>query len=98
MKLTKFEETVTKANAKYFFDQGFMTKKQYNSVKSWLKGKDDEEAQALAVSWMKADAVWAEEILPVAMRRFWYVAPVVFLGLYLIKRRLLKRVKELGGG
>ncbi|GAI61141.1 unnamed protein product [marine sediment metagenome] len=95
MRLTKFDETYIRANTKYFFGQKFITKEQCDSVMSWLKGKDDKEARILVVSWMRADAVWVEEMLPVAMRRFWYVAPLVFVGLKLIKRTLLKRVKEL---
>lgn len=97
MRLTKFEAVVIRANAKYFYKEKFITKKEYFSVLKWLKGKDDKEGEVLAVKWMKADFMWANEIRFIAMKRFWFIAPIVYIGLKLIQRRLLKRVKELEG-
>ncbi|GAJ22118.1 unnamed protein product, partial [marine sediment metagenome] len=86
MRLTKFEETVTRANAKYFYAEKFITKKQYYSVMKWLEGKDDKEGEALATKWMKANFMYAKEIGLVTMKRFWFIAPIVFMGLKLIRR------------
>ena len=94
MRLPKLENAVGKANARYFYTQGFISLDIYNRVVRWFDGQEDEEAQRIVTRWMKSDAAWLDEVAPTIVKHFWYVAPVVRRMLGRIREMLLSRIRE----
>lgn len=95
MRLSKLEERIVRSNAKYFFSQGFITEELYYKVLYWLESKDDKETQERVANWMLADITWGREVQAATLKHFWYLAPTTFIGFWLLRRIMLKRVKQL---
>lgn len=98
MRLPKLEDVVIKANARYFFHQGYISSNTYDRVFRWLDGEEDGEIQRIVIGWMKRDAAWLDEVTPAVVERFRYAAPVIRTAVGHIREMILSRVRELEGG
>ncbi len=98
MRLPKLEDVVIKANARYFFLQGYISGDTYDRVFKWLDGEEDKEIQRVVVNWMKRDAAWIDEVAPAIMERFRFAAPVIRRLVEHIRKLILSRIRELEGG
>jgi hypothetical protein len=97
-RLSKFEDAIVRSDARWFSDHGFINDEIYQRVLAWVEGAEDKEIQAMVADWMALDADWLYRTEPAAMSYFWYVAPVVKLESYLIRKMLLSKVKKLRAG
>jgi hypothetical protein len=97
-RLPNFEDAILRADARWFLDSGFINEDTYRRVLAWLEGTEDSEAQQIATSWMELDAQWVKRFEPAGMAFFWYVAPVVKLESYLIRKTLRRQIKRLEAG
>lgn len=98
MRLPKLEDVVIKANARYFFLQGYIGDDTYDRVFKWLDGEEDEEIQRVVVNWMERDAAWLDEVTPAVVERFRYAAPIIRRAVGRIREMILFRIRELEGG
>jgi hypothetical protein len=97
-RLPRFEDAIVRSDARWFRDHAFINDDIYQRVLAWLEGTEDKEIQVTVADWMALDADWVYRIEPAAMSYFWYVAPVVKLESYLIRRMLLRKAKKLKSG
>jgi hypothetical protein len=96
-RITRLEDVWIRADNQYFKDAGFINDDTYHRVLKWLDGREDSEAQATVASWMGKDAEWMCRVESAAIVHFWYFAPVIKIGSFLMRRILVSRANELRG-
>lgn len=97
MRLSGFEGVIVRSDAVYFREQGFITISEYQGVLEWLNGKEDAEIRQRVIGWMTSDARYLAECVGATARLLWYLWPLVYLGVWVMRRTLQRRVKRLAG-
>ena len=95
MKLTGLVAKVVKADAKYFLDNGFISRVKHQSVIDWLATGNDCDAQRTAAKWLESDAEYFRELAWALIRHHWYVAPLMAAMVYFVPKALKKRADKL---
>ena len=91
----QFETTIIKEDALYFLEQGFIRDDEYQRVLAWLASKSDPEIQRKIADWLKGDSKYLARAGGSTVRIFWYLAPFVIWALWVMRRVLSRKSKEL---
>jgi hypothetical protein len=95
MRLSNFLDTVVRADAQYFRDQGFISEGECQRVLRWLDGAKDAEIEHRVIGWLKADAKYLAENGRAAAKLLWYIWPFVILGVWVMRRVVERGAQKL---
>ena len=95
MRVSKLADDIIRADANYFFKNGFISSDEYNRVYNWLEGQDDMEMQLKVANWLESDAQYFDELAQALINYHWFILPFMSVFVCVVPKRLRKYAGEL---
>jgi len=78
MRLHGLPAAYLRANTFYFSQMGWESADLPRRFIEWLDEKEDREIREKVLSWLRREVDWITDVMPYAIRQYWYLAPIVY--------------------
>ena len=95
MELSRLVRSITRADARYFLENGFISQRLYDAVQRWLEGRDDRHTRAVVAGWLESDARYFRELARALLKHHWYIFPIMLVLVTVVPGRLQKYADRL---
>lgn len=96
--MNKLMKVVSILDAEYFADLSFIKREHVQVVSDFVEGRGRGDALNTAIevsSWLRMDADYFDHAERAVLRQFWYLAPAIIAGFWLIKRLYRRTAKNI---